>query len=61
LIVWCFHAGIDFKMNRKGIPLAILFIIIVYFIASGVSNYLYNTQYRQVESILKTPPVSPNK
>ena len=52
-IVWWFHTGLDFNMNRKGIPLAIVFIIIVYFIASGVSNYLYSTQYRQVESILK--------
>lgn len=61
LIVWCFHTGLDFNMNRKGIPVAIVFIIIVYFIANGVSNYLYNTQYHQVELILKTPPPSPNK
>ena len=54
LIVWCFHTGLDFGINRKGILLACLLIIILYIIANSVSNHLYNAYYHQVKSLLQS-------
>jgi len=44
---------VDFAVNKKGVIVALIVSILVFFVAKGVSNFLFKNSYKQVENILK--------
>lgn len=44
---------VDFAVNKKGVIVALVVSILVFFVAKGTSNFLFKNSYKQVENILK--------
>ena len=44
---------VDFAVNKKGVIVALIVSMLVFFVAKGASNFLFKNSYKQVENILK--------
>jgi len=52
-MLWPMKIG-DFAVNKKGVFLAIIASILVFFIANSTSHFMSKVSYKKVESILKS-------